>query len=88
MFSWRQIRNPNWGTRAKQRQRIRSGASCPTPPFGHPRLHDDVEPVLNFGSLKARVESRLGDGRKTAIYNMAAHLRWKRARGLPDDSDR
>ena len=55
---------------------------------GRPRLWDDVEPVMKFQTVRSWVESRVGDGRKTAMYHMAAYLRWRRVRGYPDDPDR
>lgn len=53
----------------------------------HRRIYDDVNAVMKFESVRSWVESRVGDGRKTAKYHMAAYLRWRRARGLPDDPD-
>jgi hypothetical protein len=54
---------------------------------GHPRIYDDVDAVMDFPSVRSWVMSRVGDGRKTAKYHMAAYLRWRRLRSLSDNPD-
>jgi site-specific recombinase XerC len=54
----------------------------------HPRVYDDVEPILKFRTVKKWADSRKpGSGRKSAVYHMAAYIRWRKKRGLSGDPD-
>ena len=62
----------------------------PDPHLVHrPRVYDDVEPILKFKTVKEWADGRApGNSRKTAVYHMAAYIRWRRKMGLSVDPDR
>jgi hypothetical protein len=47
----------------------------------------DLDSVLKYDTVMSWYSSRIGDGRKTAIYHFAAYHRWRASKGLPNDPD-
>jgi len=56
---------------------------------GRPRLYDDVTPLLEHPSVQKWMEGlREGPNQRTALYNLARYLRWRKARGLEADPEK
>ena len=59
----------------------------PDPHLVRHRRFIDLDSVLRYETVKSWYGSRIGDGRKTALYHFAAYHRWRASRGLPNDPD-
>lgn len=68
----------------------RNGWNLPDPRLiHHPRVYDDIERILEFNTIKEWANGKApGSSRKTAVYHMAAYIRWRRKKGLSDNPDR
>jgi hypothetical protein len=56
---------------------------------GRKRVYDDIDALQGSRAVRKWLEGmRAGPHRKTALYNLARYLRWRRARALEADPDR